>query len=55
MERANARASVVLPVPGTSSNSTCPPASSAASIRSIGSAAPTTTEATFARMRSAAS
>ena len=49
------RAAIVLPVPGTSSSSTCPRASSATSSSWSGSSAPTMTCATFSRIASAAS
>ena len=49
IERAKARAAIVLPVPGTSSSSTCPRASSATSSSWSGSSAPTMTCATFSR------
>ena len=54
-ERARARASVVLPTPGTSSTSTCPSASSATTARSTVAGSPLTARRTFAITRSAAS
>ena len=54
-ERASARASVVLPTPGTSSTSTCPSASSATTARSTIAGSPLTARRTFAITRSAAS
>ena len=53
MEREIALASVVLPMPGTSSISKCPSESSATSTRSITSLWPTMTRAMFSRTRSA--
>src|SRR5205807_9450644 len=52
---ANALASVVLPIPGTSSKSTCPSQSSATINRSIISSLPTITRPTFWRIERAAS
>src|SRR6266567_3671839 len=52
---ANALASVVLPIPGTSSKSTCPSQSSATINRSITSSLPTITRPTFWRIERAAS
>ncbi len=45
--RAKALASVVLPIPGTSSNSTCPSTSSATNMNSVTSALPMITWDTF--------
>ena len=50
-ERARALARVVLPVPGTSSSSTWPPASSAVSVSSISRSLPTITRPIFSAMR----
>jgi len=52
---ANAFASVVLPMPGTSSSSTCPSHSSATSSSSTVSSLPTMTRATLALIRLAVS
>ena len=53
MLRATAFASIVLPVPGTSSSSTCPSLSNATSSNSITASLPTITRLTCCRIRSA--
>ncbi len=54
-DRASALASVVLPMPGTSSMSTWPSQSIATSASSIAASRPTMTRPTFSRTRAAAS